>query len=139
MLNNITYIVQIIGVAIVAFIIYSVLKKYVFSKLKVNKWVIICIMVAIFVAPLILSQANVFQMNSIAYLIQSGVLVVVFLWFMDTMGWAPKPKPARANLKTNKAKYATTQIIKAKAKPNRLKNTDMEVIQISDIKKKKKK
>ena len=131
MINGLIYVLEIIGLAIVVFIAYSVLKKYVFSKLKVNKWIIIGIAVADFLVPLILSQAKIIQMNFIVSIIQSAIFVFMFLWFMDTMGWGPKPVPtAKSNLKTNKTKYAATPIIKAKAKPNRLKNTDMEVIDI---------
>ena len=142
-MNNLIFVVEIIVLAIVVFIAYSILKKYVFSKFKVNKWIIISIAVVVFAVPLILSQvfnqAKFLQANSIFSVIQSGIFVFLFLWFMDTMGWGPKPVPAKDNLKTNKTKYASTTVIKAKAKPNRLKNTDMEVIDIKDIKKKKKK
>ena len=138
-MNNLIYVLKIIGPAILGFIVYSVLKKYVFSKFKVNKWIIIGIAAAIFFMPLILIGTRALQINSIFSSIQSGVFVVLLLWLMDTTGWGPKPAPAKANLKTNKLKYATTTVIKAKAKPNRLKNTDMEIIDIKDIKKKKKK
>lgn len=138
-MNILISVLEIIGLAIVVFIAYSLLKQYVFSKFKVNKWIIIGIAVAVFVVPLILGATNVLKMNFIFSIIQSGVFVILFLWFMDTMGWGPKPAPAKSNLKNNKTKYAATPVIKAKAKPNRLKNTDMEVIDIKDIKKKKKK
>ena len=139
MINGSIYVARIIGLVILVYIIYAVLKKYFFSKFKVHKWIIIGIIIAVFAVPLILSSAMGFKMNIIISTIQSGVLVILFLWFMDTMGWGPKPAPSKTNLKTNKTKYATTTVIKAKAKPNRLKNTDMEVIDIKDIKKKKKK
>jgi len=139
MINGLVFILEIIVIGIVAFTGYSILKKYVFSRLKVNKWMIIGIVIAVFAVPFILSLANVIKMNSIFSKIQSGIVVILFLWLMDTMGWGAKSQPAKGNLKTNKTKYTTTPVIKAKAKPNRLKNTDMEVIDIKDIKKKKKK
>ena len=132
------FILRIVALSIVVFIAYSLLRKYVFSKFKVNKWIIIGIAVVVLVGSLILNQFTGLQTNTIFITIQSGVFVVLFLWFMDTMGWGPKPVPAKSNLKTTKTKYATPTVIKAKAKPNRLKNTDMEVINIKDIKKKKK-
>ncbi|MBC8061911.1 MAG: hypothetical protein H7Y18_14760 [Clostridiaceae bacterium] len=131
--------IGLVGSMVIGFITYSLLKKYVFSKLKVNKWVIVGIFVIAFVGPMFLIQAEVIKENSIFTNIQSGVVIVLVLWFMDTMGLRGKPRPAQVNLKTNKTKYATTAVIKAKAKPNRLRNTDMEVIDIKDIKKKKKK
>ena len=139
MTNGLIYVARIIGLVILVYIIYAVLKKYFFSKFKVNKWIIIGIILAVFAVPLILSSVMGFKMNIIISTIQSGVLVILFLWFMDTMGWGPKTAPSKTKLKTNKTKYATTTVIKSKAKPNRLKNTDMEVIDIKDIKKKKKK
>ena len=137
-MNILFFILKIIALSIVVFITYSLLRKYVFSKFKVNKWIIIGIAVVVLVASVILNQVKALQTNMVFVTIQSGVFVVLFLWFMDTMGWGPKPVPAKSNLKTNKTKYATTAVIKAKAKPNRLQNTDMEVINIKDIKKKKK-
>lgn len=134
MIDGLIFILKIIGIAIVAIVAYWILKKYVLSKLKVSKWIIIGLIVAVFIVPLILSVANVFHISDTLTRIQSGVVVVLFLWLMDTMGLGAKPQPT----KTNKTKYATTPVIKAKAKPNRLKNTDMEVIDIKDIKKKRK-
>jgi len=139
MTNTLIYVLRIIGLVIFVYIIYALLKKYFFSKFKVNKWIIIGLILAVFAVPLILSSVLVFKMNIIISTIQSGVLVILFLWFMDTMGWGPKTAPSKTKLKTNKTKYATTTVIKSKAKPNRLKNTDMEVIDIKDIKRKKKK
>ena len=139
MIKNLIFVIEIIGLAILAFIAYSLLKKYVFSKFKVNKWIIIGAAVIVFVVPLVLNLTNVIKLSFIFSTIQSGVMVILLLWLMDTIGWGPKPLPAKSNAKTNKTKYATTTVIKSKAKPNRLKNSDMEVIDIKDIKKKKKK
>ena len=143
MINGLIFVLQIIGLAIVVFIAYSILQKYVFLKFKVNKWIIIGIAIAVFIVPLIISQtfsgAKFLQTNRIFSIIQSGIFVMLFLWFMDTMGWRPKQAPVKSNVKTSKTKYTSTTVIKAKAKPNRLKTTDMEVIDIKDIKKKKKK
>ena len=137
-MNILFFILKIIALSIVVFITYSLLRKYVFSKFKVNKWVIIGIAVVVLVVSVILNQITGLQTNMIFVTIQSGIFVVLFLWFMDTMGWGPKPAPVKSTSKNSKTKYSTTPVIKAKAKPNRLKNTDMEVINIKDIKKKKK-
>ena len=139
MINGLIYVVKILAIVIIAFAAFSVLKKYVFSKFKVNKWVIIIAAVVVIILPLVLMSAIGLQMNSVISTIQSGLIVLLTLWFMDIMGWGPKTAPASSNAKKNKAKYATTSVIKSKAKPNRLKYTDMEVIDIKDIKKKKKK
>ena len=127
------YVLQIILLTIVVFVIYSLLKKYIFSKIKVNKWVIIGVAVLALLIPVILQLLGI-KINSNFVYIQSGIYVVIFLWLFDTLGWGPKSAPA----KVSKNKSDNT-VIRAKAKPNRLKNTDMEVIDINEGKNKKKK
>jgi energy-coupling factor transporter transmembrane protein EcfT len=131
------FILEIIGLTIVVFVGYAFLKQYVFSKLKVNKWVVIGLALVTIVLPIILQVSGV-KWNSVFSIIQSIILVILFLWFFDLMGWGPKTQPSN-NSNNKKSKYTAPTVIKAKAKPNRLKTTDMEVIDIKNVKKNKKK
>lgn len=128
------FMIQIILLTIVVFFVYSVLKRYVFSRFKVNKWIIICIAVIALVFPFVLQLIIGVKINSTLTYISSGVYVIIFLWLFDTLGWGPKVAPPKSpnNKKDN-------IVIRSKAKPNRLKNTNMEVIDINEAKNKKNK
>lgn len=132
------FIFEIILMTIVVFFAYSLLRQYVFSRIKVNKWVIICIAVVAFLIPLVLQVIGVKLTSTLIY-IQSGIYVIIFLWLFDTLGWGRRPVQTKnTNIKNANSKKDNI-VIRSKAKPNRLKNTDMEVIDISDAKSRKKK
>lgn len=111
---------------IVILLLYNVLKVYVLENIKVNKWIVLVIAALIFALPNIILKGGV---TGIWRYIQTGLFLIFFLWFMDLTGLngmgARKKKEDTRN-----------QVIKSKAKPNRIKDGDIEVI---DNKKKKKK
>lgn len=80
-------------------------KKYIFSKIHVNKWIPLGIAVALFAFQLYLNSLKSFYVSSAVAILS----VVFFLWFMDITqrsGYKKKEKQIK---------------IKPKAKPNRVK------------------
>jgi hypothetical protein len=101
-------ILEIVALSIIVLFVYNALKIYVLGKLKINKWFILAAAIIILVAQ---SIVNTKYKNDIVSYIFTALFVILFLWFMDTMGWgAAKPK---AN---------NSVVIKPKAKPNRIKD-----------------
>lgn len=81
-----------------------VCKKYVFSKLHVNKWIPLVIAIVLFVIQAFAGTINTYVSSGISIL-----AVLFFLWFMDiTQTGGPKKKDKQI-------------VIKPKAKPNRIK------------------
>lgn len=103
---------QMIGFAIVILVIYNLLKIYVFSKIKVNKWIVLTSAVIIFMVPIIL-PLNL-PWNLWTY-IPSGIFVILLLWFMDLSGFSGRSRYENKNKKNE-------IVMKPKAKPNRIKN-----------------
>lgn len=89
----------------VIFGIYMLCKKYVFPKVRVNKY----IPLAVSVILLILQITGVVKSQWFAIII-TPIIVVCFLWFMDIQQTGG---PRKAEKKI---------VIKSKAKPNRAKN-----------------
>jgi len=110
MSNGVRIFLEMLGFAIVIIILYNVARKYLLSKVKVNKWVILIAAILVFVLGGFLPQKNRF-LNYIP----SGVFVVLLLWFLDLQGWGA----ARYKKKLTKKNQV---VIKPKAKPNRVKN-----------------
>lgn len=104
------FILQIILLAVVIFGGFSVLSRYVFNKVKVNKWIILAAAIIIFLIPMFI------PMNQWIMLIISAVATILFLWFLDII------RNGYPKLKKEKK-----VVIKPKAKPNRVKhNKDSE-------------
>lgn len=113
---------------IVILIVYNVLKIYVLDNVKANKWVILVITVLVFIIPNLLWGKQI--QNTVWQYVHTSIFLIFFLWFLDLVGLNNR----RANNKLQENKNGT---IRAKAKPNRVNNADIEVI--SDSKKVKKK
>ena len=99
------FILQIILLAVVIFGGFSVLSRYVFNKVKVNKWIILAAAIIIFLIPMFI------PMNQWIMLIISAVATILFLWFLDIL------RNGYPKLKKEKK-----VVIKPKAKPNRVKH-----------------
>ena len=83
---------------------YILCKKYVFTKVRINKWIPLAIAIVLFAAQIFLGAMN--RYVSIVIFIFA---VIFFLWFMDIMQTGgPKKKEKQIE-------------IKPKAKPNRVK------------------
>lgn len=115
---------QMLIMIVIVFLVYNTLRVYVLPKVKVNKWILLAISLIVFIVPSILWPTKVqhFPWNYI----QSGLFIIFFLWFAEVSGLYNKSKSAR---KSN------SQIIRPKAKPNRVNSKDMEVIKLDKKKK----
>lgn len=79
-------------------------KKYIFSKVSINKWIPLSIAVVLFVIQFIIGPANTYVTSALTIF-----AVWFFLWFMEiTQTGGPKKKEKQIT-------------IKPKAKPNRVK------------------
>lgn len=116
-----------VAFAAVALIVYNVLRVYVFSKLKVNKWIILGIAISIFILQNIL--AATYRNTYLDYGL-SFVFIILFLWFFDmTRYGAHNPRNKKNDYKIvpyKKDKNKKDVVIKPKAKPNRVKNNKEE-------------
>ena len=92
---------------VIIFAVYILSKKFIFSKVKINKWIPLSISVVLFIVQFIaqfLGSTN----NYISYGL-SIFAVLFFLWFMDiNQSGGPKKKEKQI-------------VIRPKAKPNRVK------------------
>lgn len=106
---------QIVAFAAIILVVYNVLKKYVLSKIKASKWVILISALLVFFLPtlIIALTKNVPNQMVISY-IQMPIFVILFLWFMDLMGLGTTRNIAKKN----------DIVIRPKAKPNRVKNNE---------------
>lgn len=108
-MNWVGFVATLIGFGLLILIIYNLLRIFVLSKLNANKWIVLAAAVLVFFLPLL------FEINmntTIASLVQSGLFVILFLWFMDLSGF---------NNRRSKKKEV---VIKPKAKPNRVKKNN---------------
>lgn len=98
----IAYFVIIIALMILSF---TLGKKYVFSKVRINKWIPLAIAVVLFILQLFVRRDNLL-LNAIFTL----VIVWFFMWFIDIQSTGgPKKKEKKIE-------------IRPKAKPNRVKH-----------------
>ena len=111
--------------SVIVFILYQGLKKFVFDKIKINKWIVLAIGIVCFmVPPLFLPQMPVIVSNFVL----PGCFVIFFLWFLDLTGFMKKveKKAEKTTYNTmSKRKNKKDDIqIRPKAKPNRVKNNN---------------
>ncbi|NME82440.1 hypothetical protein [Clostridium sp. SM-530-WT-3G] len=101
-LLSILYFVVLLAVMIGA---YVLCRMYVFTKVRINKWIPLAIAIILFIIQL--------RLGAINRILSSGlsILIVLFLlWFMEILQTGgPKKKEKKI-------------VIKPKAKPNRVKN-----------------
>lgn len=105
-MNWVGFVATLIGFGLLILVIYNLLRIFVLSKLNVNKWVVLSAAVLVFFLPLL---TGINMNTTIAALIQSGLFVILFLWFMDLSGFS------------NRRSKKKEVVIKPKAKPNRVK------------------
>ena len=90
---------------IIILALYAACRLYVFTKIRINKWIPLAIAIILFCFQLFIKGINVY-LNAV----MTVVTVLFLLWFMEiqqTGGPKKKEKPI---------------VIKPKAKPNRVKN-----------------
>lgn len=111
--------------SVIVFIMYQGLKKFVFDKIKINKWIVLAIGLIFFmIPPLFLPQMPMIVSN---FLLPGG-FVIFFLWFLDLSGFMKKVESKTETVtynSLNKRKKKKDDIqIRPKAKPNRVKNNN---------------
>jgi|GEM_PF-821034 len=116
-------------VVIIILFAYNALKIFVFDKIKVNKWVMLVIAALIFVVPNIIWSGKIV---GIWQYLHTGIFLIFFLWFIDLIGLYGKGAKSKPKIETRNG------VIKAKAKPNRVKDGSMEIISANAKAKKKK-
>lgn len=77
---NWLYFAKILAFAFVVIIVYNLLKVFVLSKFKPNKWIIFAAAIALLTTP---SMVKPGFNTTPAGMAISGVFVVLMLWFMD--------------------------------------------------------
>lgn len=91
----------------VIMVVYVLSKKYVFGRVRINKWIPLAIAIVLFVVQIFFGAVNKYLT-----IVLSIFAVIFFLWFMDIMQTGgPKKKEKQI-------------VIKPKAKPNRAKKKD---------------
>lgn len=126
-----SFLLQVIIIAFVVVVVYNVIKKYLLNKIKINKWIVLGLALLTLFIPVLLTLAGVNANGPIWQYITSAIFILFFMWFLDLMG-------VGADRVKNNVASKNTEFIKPKAKPNRVKNSDMEVITIKKGKKNKK-
>ena len=113
----------------VVLIAFNFMKTHVFQKVKINKWLILAVAIAIFLIPIFIWPNMPLY---VANYVIPAIFVLLLLWFLDLSGFmqpknstklgsktGSKPKIVRADTKKDKKKDV---VIRPKAKPNRVKN-----------------
>lgn len=121
-------IIPLILMMLIVAIVYNLLKIFVLPRVKINKWIVLLGTIATLIGP----QFSVQLRTGIFSYLFIGVSVILFLWFMDLAGWGPE---GIAKRKMQKQEV----VIKAKAKPNRIKHMNEKEKENVIIKSKKKK
>ena len=84
---------------------YAVCRKFIFNKIRINKWIPLVVAILLFVVQTLGLGLNQYIRSTL-----SIFAVLFFLWFMDIAQYGgPKKKEKKI-------------VIKPKAKPNRVKN-----------------
>lgn len=103
-MNILGTILMFILICVIILVVNALCKKFIFSKVHINKWIPLAIAIALFVIQVFIGQSNIYVSS-----VFSIFTVLFFLWFMDiTQTGGPKRKEKQIT-------------IKPKAKPNRVK------------------
>lgn len=99
-----------IGFAAIIFLGYTLLSRYVFSRVVVNKWILLVVSIVLFASWWIIPNSS--AMINIPKMFLMAIAAIIFFWFLDVQ--------RSGNPRIKKA--AKKVVIKPKAKPNRVKN-----------------
>ena len=104
-MNILWTILYLLAAVVVTFALAAVGRKYVFTKIRINKWIVLAIAVVLFIAQVFLGNKN--TLNQFLFMVPT---LWFFLWFMELQtGVAIKKKEKKI-------------VIRPKAKPNRAKH-----------------
>lgn len=115
-------VLEIIIFTVAIFVGYNLIKKFLLTKVKVNKWIVLSISILLWAIPPIIKFS--FTKVSVAYwpYIFYTLSIILFLWFIDL---TTIKKNKEANTVTyRKPEKKKEMINKPKAKPNRAKKND---------------
>ena len=117
-------ILSIVVFSIIILVVYNVLKSYLLSKVKVNKWIILGLAMVVFILPMLIWPT---MPKYVANYIIPGTFVFLFLWFMDLSGFIKKKNVAKTNynysgIASSKKDKKNDIVMRPKVKPNRIKN-----------------
>ncbi|MCR1934610.1 hypothetical protein ACQX0N_11140 [Clostridium tepidum] len=101
---------QVLFFSVIVIIGYTILKVYVLEKININKWLVLALSIFVLIFP-VLIKVNI--NGTIWQYVQSAIVIVLTLWFLDLIGIG-----AGSNPKNKKDDV----VIRPKAKPNRVKN-----------------
>ncbi|MCM8711127.1 hypothetical protein M2651_08810 [Clostridium sp. SYSU_GA19001] len=127
-MNWIKLILQFVAFAVIILVVYNILKYYLLSKIKINKWIVFAIAFVIFIISNFLGAfLNIDVQNNPVWIYgSSGIFIIFFLWFVDLSGWNNKTRKNASASSTytgyGKKDKKKDIVIKPKAKPNRVKN-----------------
>ncbi|WP_459480527.1 hypothetical protein [Clostridium saccharoperbutylacetonicum] len=103
-MNTLTTILMFAAILLVILAANALCKKYIFTKIRVNKWIPLGIAIVFFVIQMFVGNSNLYISSAL-----SIFTVLFFLWFMDI-------------IQTGGPRKKEKQIaIRPKAKPNRVK------------------
>lgn len=107
MLNILFFVLQLVVLGVVLFLVFNLLKKFVFAKVKINKWIPFAIAIILFIVQFFLRIQNQYQNLALTI-----VVLIFFMWFLDIhQGGGPSSKKKEKQIE-----------IRPKAKPNRVKH-----------------
>lgn len=104
-MNIIIWVLTVVGGAIAVFAGYALLTKFVFNKVVVNKWILLAVSASLLILGFLLIK------NTWVKIAFEAIGIIILFWFFDVY--------TNGNPKIKKEKKV---VIKAKAKPNRIKN-----------------
>lgn len=106
---------QIIFFILIYGLVYNRFLKKFLAQLHIKRWVVFLAMTAILFIPKLIEIYFKYKIfNSIGQYIQSGIFIILFVWFLDLKGGYI--------YKSTSKQVKNNNIIKPKAKPNRVKN-----------------
>lgn len=113
-MKYVIFIGGILAATLILIVGYNFLNKYLFSKLKVNKWLVLAMGILVYFIPTIFLGFGI-TLNTYVTYIFSIIFAFFLLWFFELMGWTRKNSYEKVDKKNDIT-------IKPKAKPNRIKN-----------------
>ncbi|KYH30567.1 hypothetical protein CLTEP_25770 [Clostridium tepidiprofundi DSM 19306] len=114
-------ILKIIIFAVITLIVYYLLNRILLRKIKINKWIVLLLALVSMIIPIVLKLDPAGFASKYIF---SGMFLMFFLWFLDLIGLNRRmqkegEKITRTRIERKKRK---NDIIRPKAKPNRVKN-----------------
>lgn len=106
-------IIQIVVLLITAYLSFTFGTKYIYDKIKVNKWVVLILSGIFFIIQVVFAQT----LNPIISIVLLMLVIFLFMWYLHVnMTGGPKQN----------GKKGKEIVIKPKAKPNRAKHLNNE-------------